>query len=175
MGVTYRFLAQVEEGQTVLSWFRSLTESVVEIEQHDGCGFHFRDFGPLEEDASKCPVVNVFTPIRTRGVLTTIGEVHFLATPLSRFPGLKKINRMFRVWLTSFPCVFSHRPDFIHEWDNFLEGSALNWDPDVFALPEGFAALQRGEYFIAHHDLSGSLDLVCRKLQLRDVQGIKPA
>jgi hypothetical protein len=36
------------------------------------------------------------------------------------------------------------------------------------------AALRRGEHFIAHDDLSGSLDLVCRKLELRGVEGIEP-
>lgn len=175
MGVSYRFLATVEEGSTVLNWFRSLSEAVVESERPDGCVFYFRDFGPLDDDAKKSPVVNVFIPVRTRGVLTTIGEVHFLATPLSKFPGLNKISKKFRNWLEDNPCVFSRRADFVHEWDYFLEGSARNWDPDIFALPEGLAALRRGEYFIAHHDLCGRLDLVCRKLQLRDVRGIKPA
>ncbi len=90
-------------------------------------------------------------------MLTTIGEVHFLATPLSAFPGLNKVNKRFRVWLTENPCVYSHRTDFVHEWDYYLEGSAKNWDP-IFALPDGMASLRRRvgrrERAAANHSLN---------------------
>jgi hypothetical protein len=112
-------------------------------------------------------------PIQKRGVLTTIGEVHFLATPLSAFPGLNKLNKRFRDWLRENPCVYSHRPDFAHEWDSFLEGSAKNWDSDIIALPGGRAALQRGSYFVADNDNDFVLDRVCRALQLRGVEGVQ--
>jgi hypothetical protein len=153
---------------------RSLPEHPIESEHDAGSLFYFRDFGPLDSEPSHSPLVNLFVPVQKRGVLTTIGEVHFLATPLSAFPGLNKLNKRFRKWLNAHPCVFSHRPDFVHEWDNFLEGSACNWDPDIFALPDGMEALRRGEYFIAHYDLNHTLDLVCRKLELRGVTGIEP-
>src|SRR5262249_33200405 len=99
MGKTYRFLATVEEASAVLDWFRALPEEPVESVREDGSLFYFRDFGPLDSDAKKSPLVNVFLPARTRGVLTTIGEVHFLATPLSTFAGLSNINKRFREWL----------------------------------------------------------------------------
>jgi hypothetical protein len=79
----------------------------------------------------------------------------------------------FREWLSEYPCVYSHRQDFVHEWDYFLEGSAKNWDPEVFALPEGMAALRRGCFFVAACDKDADLDLVCRTLQLRGVAGIQ--
>ena len=118
----------------VLDWFRGLPEQPVEGVREDGSLFYFRAFGTLDSDAKKSPVVNVFLPVRKRGVLMTIGEVHFLATPLSTFPGLNKVNKRFRAWLAENPCVYSHRPNFVHEWDDFLEGSARNWDADIHAL-----------------------------------------
>ena len=173
MGTTYRFLATVDEASAVLDWFRELPEEPVESVCEDGVLFYFRDFGPLDSDAKKSPVVNVLLPVRKRGVLTTIGEVHFLATPLSTFPGLNKINKRFREWLAEKPCVYSHRPDFVHEWDYFLEGSAKTWDPEIFAFPEGIAALRRGSYFVAGDDNDFVLDRVCQALELRGVDGVQ--
>jgi hypothetical protein len=174
MGTTYRFLATVEEASAVLDWFRSLREQPVESTRDAGSLFYFRDVGPLDSDAKMSPVVNVFLPARKRAVLTTIGEVHFLATPLSAFPALNRINKRFREWLSACPCVYSHKPDFAHEWDYFLEGNAKNKDPDIFALPGGMAALQGGAYFVAADDNDARLDLVCRALQLRGVEGVQP-
>jgi hypothetical protein len=173
MGTTYRFLATVDEASTVLDWFRSLPEQPVESTHDAGSLFYFRGFGPLDSDAKKSPLVKVFRPVRKRGVLTTIGEVHFLTTPLSAFPGLNKVNKRFRQWLTAHPCVYSNRPEFVHEWDYFLEGSAKNWDGDIFALPGAVAALQRGSYFVAGDDNDVQLDRVCRALELRGVDGVQ--
>lgn len=173
MGTTYRFLATVEEASAVLDWFRTLPEQPVESVREDGCLFYFRDSGPLDSDAKKSPIVNVFLPVKKRGVLTTLGEVHFLATPLSAFPGLNKINKRFREWLGTNPCVYSHRPNFVYEWDYFLEGSAKNWDVDIHALPAGMAALQCGSYFVAGDDNDFVLDRVCRTLELRGVEGVQ--
>ena len=117
-------------------------------------------------------MVSVFLPVRKRGVLTTIGEVHFLATPLSEFPGLHRINKRFRDWLSANPCVYSHKPGFAHEWDYYLEGSAKNWDPEIFALPAGMQALQNGSYFVAGDDNDFVLDRVCQSLELRGVEGL---
>jgi hypothetical protein len=173
MGVIHRFLATVDEGSSVLDWFRWLPERPVESAHDKGSLFYFRDFGPLQSDVKKSPVVNVFVPARKRGVLTTIGEVHFLATPLSAFRELNKLNRRFRQWLRENPCVYSHRRDFVHEWDYFLEGSAKNWDSDIYALAAGMTALQRGAYFVADYDNDFVLDRVCRALQLRGVEGVQ--
>jgi len=173
MGTTYRFLSTVDEASAVLNWFRELADRPVESVREDGVLFYFREFGSLESAAKKSPVVNVLLPVRKRGVLTTIGEVHFLATPLSAFHGLNKINKRFRAWLAENPCVYSHGPDFAHEWDFFLEGSAKNWDPEIYALPEGMAALQRGSYFVAANDNDSVLDRVCRALELRGVEGVQ--
>lgn len=173
MGVTHRFLATVEEASTVLEWFRSLPQEIVESVHEGGYLFYFRDLGPLEAEATKSPLVNIFIPVRKRGVLTTIGEVHFLSTPLSAFSGLHNLNKRFRKWLEEYPCVFSHRPEFVHEWDYFLEGGVRNWKPDIFALPTGMQALKMGSYFVARSDNERRLDLVCRALQLRGVEGVQ--
>jgi hypothetical protein len=53
--------------------------------------------------------MNVFLPARRRGVLTTIGEIHFLATPLSAFPALNKVNKRFREWLKEYPGIYTHQ------------------------------------------------------------------
>jgi hypothetical protein len=169
LGTSYRYLATVEESSVVLDWFRSLPERPIESAHDAGSLFYFREFGTLESDAMKSPLVKVFTPTRKRGILTTIGEVHFLATPLSVFPGLSKISKRFRQWLTQNPCVYSHRPSFAHEWDYFLEGSAKNLDPEIFALPGGMLTLRRGSYFASADDNEFQLNLVCRALQLRGI------
>jgi hypothetical protein len=173
MGATYRFLSTVEEAPVVLDWFRTLPEHPVEHARDAGSLFYFRDFGPLDSDAKKSPLVNVFMPVQKRGVLTTIGKVHFLATPISAFSGLRKVNTRFREWLGANPCVYSHRPDFTHDWDYFLEGSAKNHDADIFALSAGMVALQNGSCFVADQDNEAVLGRVCRALELRGVEGIK--
>jgi hypothetical protein len=174
MSTTYCFLATPEEALVVYDWFRSLPEQPFESLHEEGSVFYFRQFGPLGSDAMKSPIVSVFTPVRKRGVLTTIGEVHFLATPLATFPGLNRINKQFRKWIRENPCVYSHHPDFNHEWDYYLEGSSAgNWDTDLFAFPTGMAALQRGSYFVARTDNDFVLDRVCHDLKLRGVEGVE--
>lgn len=172
MGTTYRYLTTVDDAPEVLNWFRGLPEQPVETVHDNSFLFLFSTFGPLNSNWKQSPVVSVFPPVRKRGVLTTIGEVHFLSTPLSRFPGLNKINRLFRKWLSENPCVYSHKPTFTNEWDYYLEGSAKNWDPEIFAFPAGIEALKRGSYFVAGDDNDFVLDRVCRSLVLRGVEGI---
>jgi hypothetical protein len=175
MGTTYRFLASVDEGPPVLDWFRALPERPAESPRPAGAVFYFRDFGPLQAEPGRSPVVSVFLPARWRGALTTVGEVHFLATPLSAFPGLNRLSRRFRDWLRQHPCVFSRRPGFVGDYDYYLEGSIRNLGPDIFALPGGLAALQSGDYFVSEGDGGRTLDLVCRQLQLRGVSGVQTA
>jgi hypothetical protein len=172
MGTTYRFLATVDEASTVLAWFREIPENPVESVRENSVLFFFRDFGPINSDTKKSPVVSVFLPVLKRGVLTTIGEVHFLATPLSVFPGLNRVNKRFRDWLSANPCVYSHKPSFVHEWDYYLEGSVKNWDAEIFALPAGMQALKNGAYFVAGDDNDFVLDRVRLSLELRGVDGL---
>lgn len=174
MGATYRFLATVDEASAIPDWFRSLPERATEHRRVDGSLFYFPDFGPIDSDVKKSPIVNVFLPKQKRGVLITIGEVHFVTSPLSMFPGMSRINGSFRNWLAKYTCVFSRRPGFASEWDYYLEGSIRNWDSDVFALPSGMSALQRGAYFVADDDNDSVLDRVCRALELRGIEGIQP-
>lgn len=105
--MTCCFLATVEEASSVLDWFRALSEQPVESAHNEGLLFYFRQFGALDPGVKKSPVVNVFMPARKRGVLTTIGEDHFLATLLSAFLGLNKMGKRFREWLSKNPYVYS--------------------------------------------------------------------
>ena len=174
MGVSYRFLATVDEGRLVLEWFRALKERPTESERENGTLFYFGQFGQLSSETQNSPLVNVFLPARRRNVLTTIGEVHFLATPITRFVGLSKLNRDFRDWLKANLCVFSHDPSSIREWDYYLEGSVRNHDGEIYALPGGIDALKNGAYFVAddeevfvHGEGEDGLELVVRKPRSR--------
>lgn len=173
MGATYRLLAAVEEAEIVLEWFRALPENPVEHASANGSTFYFQSFGPLA-DAKNSPVVSVINPVRKCGVLTTIGEVHFLPTPITKFAGMKLLNRKFRRWFEGLPRIFSHAAGFVGEWNYFLEGSARNWDSEIRALPRGLSMLEAGSYFVSHDDNDWVLDRVCRSLDLRGVQGIEP-
>ncbi|CAN5486818.1 hypothetical protein BH11PLA2_BH11PLA2_34320 [soil metagenome] len=173
MGIIHHFLARVEEASVLLDWFRSLPEKSVESPHEEGVLFYFPSSGPLEKDAKQSPLVSVFLPVRKRGVLTTVGEVHFLATPITAFSGLNKINKQFRKWLSQFPCVYSQSPPFVHEWDYHFEGSVMNTSTKIFALPGGMRALQEGAFFVSSNDNEWQLNLVCRTLQLRGVEGIE--
>lgn len=172
MGTTFRYLSTVEEGSEVLDWFRARLDEKIESVRANGSLFYFRNFGPLLPDATKTPLVSVFIPERRRGVLTTIGEVHFLATPQSAFPELAKINRQFRKWLSQHTCVHSHRKNFERQWDHLLEGSSRNWDSEIYALPGGMKALQNGSYFVSLNDNDSVLDRICHVLWLRGVEGV---
>ncbi|MGA2258742.1 MAG: hypothetical protein ABSG53_29090, partial [Thermoguttaceae bacterium] len=106
------------------------------------------------------------------GVILTCGEVHFLATPMSLFPRLAAFSREFRKWLMQFTCVFSRRRDFKPEWNYYLEGSILNYDPDIFALPKAMDALRQGQYFVADGDNDRTLEAICKELRKRGVLGV---
>jgi hypothetical protein len=173
MGTTYRYLATIDEAAAVLDWFRTLPERTLESALDEGSLFHFPEFGPLQE-ARRSPLVTVFLPTNRRGVLTTVGEVHFMATPLTPFPGLNRVSKRFHDWLRQYPRVFSRRTTDGSEWDHFLEGSARNYDSDIFALPGGMTALRQGAYFIDRGDSDSIVDQVCRRLELRGVVGTRP-
>jgi hypothetical protein len=172
MGTTHRFLATVDEGAEVLAWFRSLPARPVELVHDAGSCFHFADFMKEESDQSSC-LVNVIAPSTRRNVLTTIGEVHFVATPLSRIPTLQKLNQQFRRWLEGHPCVFSRDKEFDGRWNYYLEGGVQNTDSAIYALPRGMAALESGAYFVAFDDGDSRLEKICCALRLRGVEGIE--
>lgn len=173
MGATFRFLSGVEEVSLVLDWFRNRPERPIEQRYDHSSIFHFREFGPLQSDAQSSPVVNVFRPIRKKGILTTVGEVHFLAKPITSIPGLHRVSRQFAKWLREYPCIFSRRSANTKEWDYYLEGSIRNYDADIYALPSGMIALQQGCYFVAECDGEHMLSKLIRTLELRGVEGIE--
>lgn len=173
MGATFRFLSSVEEASLVLDWFRNCPERPIEQPDEHRSIFHFREFGPLQSDAQTSPVVNVFRPIRKKGILTTVGEVHFLAKPITSIPGLHRVSRQFAKWLQELPCVFSRRRSISKEWDFFLEGSIRNYDAEIYALPSGIIALQQGCYFVSECDGEHMLSKLIRTLELRGVEGIE--
>ena len=137
---------------------------------------HFSTIGPLVDrpdgtiEPSESPVVTVFLPRTRRGVLWTVGEVHFLATPLrGRFPELHKISSKFRKWLSVHECVFSSKKN-VHSYDYYLQGSVRNCDSEVFALPCGLEALRNDQYFVADDDTDHRLQVLCQSLRLRGLQ-----
>jgi len=181
MGSTHRFLAIGDESDRVLDWFRSLPNPPQETTPSSrGRWLHFREIGPLaftgsqtgagEIDPKRSPVVSFFPARRRRGVLWTAGEVHFLATPLKElFPTLDRVSRQFARWLSQFERVFSRRSP-TDDWTYYLEGSILNYDSDVYALPDAAAELRRGQYFVADDDSATAVDTLCRTLRLRGVE-----
>lgn len=177
MGTTYRFLSSPSEPSEVLAWFRALAPSPVEVQGRGGLWLYFKNEGPLvgsddgEFDQKQSPVASLFLPRIRRGVMWTVGEVHFLATPLrKRFPELHKVSSAFNRWLGANECVYSNKPGFRGEWNYFLEGSVMNNDAPVFAFPSGLAALRRGQYFVSENDTAARLDKLCASLRLRGIQ-----
>ncbi len=181
MATTFRFLASPEEGQAVLDWFARLPEPPHVHPRPDGAALLFRQFGPLamttanEADPKRSPVVLVVVPQVKRGILWTAGEVQFLPERMrSSFPGLQKVLKSFRDWLTGFPVVF--RQPRLPEtsggsWDYYLEGGLRNVSDEVFALPTGMAALERGQYFVWQGDSQSRHDALLKQLRLRGVPG----
>ena len=178
MGTTYRYIAHPHAPNEVIGWFRGLGAPPEEKSSKRGSWLHFRSIGPLvygadgRIDARRSPVVTLFWPRVRRGVLWTVGEVHFLATPLRQsFPALHRLSVSFKKWLECFDCVFSNKPGrIINDWAYYLEGSIQNRDPPIYALPGGLEALRSGQYFVADDDTDFRLDKLCAALRLRGVQ-----
>jgi hypothetical protein len=176
MGTTYCFIEEPKSPSEVLGWFRALPQPPVEHAKVHGVLLYFREMGlPVydekgEVDFKKCPVVNLFLPRAKRGILWTVGELHFLATPLRRlFPELHKITSEFSRWLSSRDCIFTSTSA-SNAYDHYLEGSVRNFDCPIFAFDSGLAAIREGRYFIAEQDNDFVLDNVCRALNLRGVE-----
>ncbi len=176
MGTTYRFIEEPRQPSEVLEWFRALPHPPFEHATPRGLVLYFRELGALvydddgQVDPTKCPVANLFLPQTKRGVLWTVGELHFLATPLRRlFPELHKISKRFSNWLSARECIFASASA-SNPYDYFLEGSVRNLDCPIYALESGLAAIRRERYFVAEHDNDFVLNKVCRALRLRGVE-----
>jgi hypothetical protein len=172
VGTTFLFLSDPSAPDPVLEWFRCLPSPPEAIESARGTWFYFRDIGPIVNapdgsvDVHRTPLASLLPPLVRRGVLWTVGELHFLPAGAT-FPALRRINAAFRKWLQAFECIskVSQR----NEWDYYLEGSAKSGSLPIFALPAGLEALRRGQYFVAERDNDFVLDKVCARLRLRDV------
>lgn len=185
MATTFRFLASPEEGQMILNWFTERTEPPHVHPRPDGAALFFRQFGPLvmtatnEVDVKQSPVVLFVRPQVRHGILWTAGEVQFLAERMrSSFPELQKTLTSFRQWLRAFPLVF--RQPRLPEtsggsWDYYLEGGIRNVSDEIFALPAGMEALERGQYFVWQGDTEGRLDTVLKSLRLRGATNAEPS
>ena len=176
MGTSYRFIVDPAEPSPVLEWFRAATPSPTEMRTPNSTVFHFKDLGPVVSmpdgtpDKINSPVVTVFSPTVKRGVLWTVGEVHFLPTPLKvKFPKLDSVSRAFAKWLKERPCVFSNKPGSVNEFDYYLEGSIRNYDPPLYAFPSGVAALTQGQYFVSDDETAPRLESICKALRLRGI------
>ncbi len=175
MGTTYRYIENPELPSGVLAWFRALRAPPVEQQAPYGALLYFRELGPLVHspdgtvDPRLSPVVSVFLPQVRHGVLWTVGEVHFLATPLrSRLPALHRISNSLKRWLATHECVYSReRAD--NPFAYYLEGSVPGRDTPVFALPSGLDAIETGRYFVSEDDNEAVLERVCRSLRLRGI------
>lgn len=51
----------------------------------------------------------------------------------------------------------------------YLEGTVKNISDSIYAFPDGLAAYQAGQYFVAESDNEFVLDRVCRALRLRGI------
>jgi len=138
---------------------------------------YFREMGSLAKTATgsigvrQSPLVALFPPRVRRGILWTVGEVHFLPSPLrERFPRLNKISTSLKKWLQTFECVYSNKPGHRNDWNYYLEGAVKNFDPPIYALRGSLEALRRGQYFVAEDDTDLVLDKLCSRLRLRDVR-----
>lgn len=172
---TFRFIANPSLPLPALAWFRELPFPPEEVPTERGTVLFFRTCGQLVYApdgsivAEESPVAMLFSPRIERGVLWTVGELHFRATHMrERFPALAKISSAFSVWLKSHPCVYSNKLSG-NEYAYFLEGSIKNYDPPVYAFESGLAALRSKQYFVGGGDNPHVLDNLCRALRLRDI------
>lgn len=174
MPATFRFIADPSEPSDVLKWFRELGVPPAEYQgKRSNVMLYFKDQGNLfrtpddRADLTLSPVVNLFLPEVHRGVLWTVGEVHFLTRPLRKhFPALYKISVAFKEWLSLHQCVFSSGQQ--SEFDYCLEGNCRGYG-DIYALPSGLAAIRHGQYFVGDSDNDYVLDRVCKTLRLRGI------
>jgi hypothetical protein len=173
VGSTFRFIADPKLPNPVVEWLRALPFPPEEIPKEGGILLHFRECGKVsyEPDGSmivdESPLATLFLPRIRRGVLWTVGELHFLSrrTP-ERFPDLAKVSSAFSRWLNRLPCVYSNKIS-VNEFSYFLEGSVKNYHAPVYAFESGLDALRSGRYFVGDGDNEFVLDRLCQILRLR--------
>jgi hypothetical protein len=178
MGTTHRYLEDPHGDSLVLGWLRRAAQDPLEVPvPPDGISLYFREFGPLvlSDDGSlnshRSPMVSIFLPRIRRGILWTVGEIHFLGTPLRKlYPGMENLNRRFSAWMRQSECVFDKGRCPRPEWTYHLEGSSQAYRSPIFALPSGLEALNLGRYFVARNESEFQLDKLCKQLWLRGVQ-----
>jgi hypothetical protein len=169
-----RFVEAPEAPCSPLQWFRDQDLAAKEHMFDWGAALYFSSLGQLQyksdgsPDPERSPVVTVNVPQVRRGILWTVGEVRFGPVPLRQFPELARLRRSFLRWFQKCPLIYDHHPAGAHEFDYYLEGSAMNWGP-IRAFPTGLVALKRGQYFISCRQSIGSLETLCKKLALRGV------
>ena len=178
MGITHRYLEDPRGDSLVLGWLRAAALDLLEVPvPPHGVSLYFREFGPLvladdgTLDSYRSPMVSVFVPRIRRGILWTVGEVHFLATPLrASYPGLYKLSRQLGAWMRQFERVLANGHCPRPEWAYHLEGYTKSYDFPIFALPSGLDALSSGRYFVARDDSEFMVNKLCKQLSLRGVQ-----
>lgn len=175
MGSTYRFISAPGETSEVLSWFRELKAPPREVVTDRSTVLLFEDVGPLRYavdgrvDGKSSPVATLFLPSVRHGVLWTVGELHFLATPLRKlYPRLHRIASDFSRWLECHECVFSNKRS-ENPYSYYLEGSVRNLDVPIYALDSGLSAISSERYFVGEADNAAVLDKLCKQLRLRGV------
>ena len=170
----YNYIAEPGTNSEVLDWFASLGRPQSEITTALGSILYFPEFGELMRDASgaiigeRSPVVLLNVPRVQRGILWTVGEVKFLADPISKFPGFHMIERNFKKWLSSRPLIFSHSGP--HDFDYYLEGGSRNFSREIYAFDSGLQAIQGGRYFVSHLLKDAGMSALCRELRLRGIE-----
>ena len=175
MGTASYFLEAPGSQSEVLGWFRVLPAPPEETPTDYGVVLYFRSFGPLVYDgggidATRSPVVTVVLPTVRRGVLWTVGEVHFRSTlHLDQNKAIQKVARLFSRWLKGYEQVYDQSIKAKNEFAYYLEGSTGNWGP-IYALPSGAERLKAGNYFVSYRDNDFVLDKICRALRLRGVE-----
>jgi hypothetical protein len=176
MGTTFRFIEAPSEQSQVLAWFHALPDPPVLVPTARGAAMHFKSAGPLiydsggSIDVKLSPVATVFLPHPARGVLWTVGEVHFLSTPLRQsFPSVYKVSSAFSKWLASHECVFNNKAA-SNLYNYYLEGSVQNHDAPVYAFESGLSALKAGTYFVADGESDFVLEKLYKSLRLRGIQ-----
>lgn len=174
MATTYYFLSAPTE-QDVLHWFRDQPEVAEEHPNDERVLLFYRQFGPLAQnndgsaDATMSPLTSVLFPKIRRGVIWTVGEVHFLYKSKAGFSDLERLRRRFQKWLQSHPIIWDRRHDGREGYGYYLEGGIKNIADKVFALPSGNIAHEAGQYFVAEGTGDYVLDVLCKSLRLRGV------
>jgi hypothetical protein len=147
----HRYIEEQRDRSRVLDWIRGNEAQTEEVQLQRGVLVHFKECGPLiigddgSVDPGRSPVALILAPRVRRGILWTVGEVHFLTTPLRQsYPTLHRLSRALNKWLRQYECVFANGNCPCPEWEYQLEGSVRNWDAPIFALPSGLAALRSG-------------------------------